>query len=318
MEDAGEPGCFAFRHALTRDTIVDGVLAMHARAMHLLIAREIEREPDRDGRVVELAEHYWRAAAFSECAAHAQTAGDVAKARHAYAEAAELYERSLACGVADQHGLVVLHEKAASAYASLGAPQKVLDHLDVAVAHYTATGELDAARRGVSRPRAGVAAHRADGTRVRRAARRRRDERGQRKRPPPAQERRAARADERASRNTGTSSKPHLRAAEPLLAIAGTARCGAVPHVPRGAAPRATRARRLAARLASEPPTSRGRTATRRSSRSPSPTTASTRARSRTFDDAAAAFREVIDIGRTHAGSTTSPSPGSCTPTCST
>jgi len=141
VEDAGEPGCFTFRHALTRDTIVDGVLAMHARAMHLLIAREIEREPDRAGRVVELAEHYWRAAAFSECAAYAQTAGDVAKARHAYAEAAELYERALACGVAGQHELVALHEKAASAYASLGAPQKVLDHLDVAVDHYTATGE---------------------------------------------------------------------------------------------------------------------------------------------------------------------------------
>ena len=141
MEDPAEPGCFAFRHALTRDTILDGVLAMHARAMHLLIAHAIEREPDRDARVVELAEHYWRAADFSECGAYAQTAGDLAKARHAYAEAAELYERALACGVADEHGLIALHEKAASAYASLGAPQKVLDHLEPAVDHYAATGD---------------------------------------------------------------------------------------------------------------------------------------------------------------------------------
>ena len=140
-EDPAEPGCFTFRHALTRDTIVDGILAMRARATHLLIAQEIEREPDREGRVVELAEHYWRAAAFAECAGYAQTAGDLAKTRHAYAQAAELYERALACGVAGERELIVLHEKAASAYESLGAPQKVLDHLQVAVDHYTATGD---------------------------------------------------------------------------------------------------------------------------------------------------------------------------------
>jgi DNA-binding CsgD family transcriptional regulator len=141
IEDAGEPGCFTFRHALTRDTILDGVLAMDARAMHLVIAQQIEREPDRDERIVELAEHYWRAAAFAECALSAEPAGDLAKARHAYAEAAELYERALACGAADERGLVVLHEKAASAYGSLGVPQKVLEHLQVAVDYYTATAD---------------------------------------------------------------------------------------------------------------------------------------------------------------------------------
>jgi DNA-binding CsgD family transcriptional regulator len=141
IEDAGVPGWFAFRHALTRDTIVENVLAMQVRAMHVVIAQEIEREPDRDARVVELAEHYWHAAAFGECAPYAATAGDLAKARHAYAEAAVLYERALACGAANQHALVVLHQKAASAYASLGAPQKVLDHLHVAVDHYAATGD---------------------------------------------------------------------------------------------------------------------------------------------------------------------------------
>jgi DNA-binding CsgD family transcriptional regulator len=140
-EDPAEPGCFTFRHALTRDTILDGILAMHARATHLLIAQEIEREPDREGRVVELAEHYWRAAAFAECAGYAHTAGDLAKTRHAYAQAAEFYERALACGVADERELIVLHEKAASTYESLGSPQNVLDHLQVAVDHYTAIGD---------------------------------------------------------------------------------------------------------------------------------------------------------------------------------
>jgi DNA-binding CsgD family transcriptional regulator/tetratricopeptide (TPR) repeat protein len=141
VEDADDPSWFTFRHGLTRDAILDGILTMDARAMHLVIARQLEREPDRDRRIVELAEHYWRAAAFAECAVNAEPAGDLARARHAYGEAAELYERALACGGADQPGLVMLHEKAAFAYGSLGAPQKVLEHLQVAVDHYTATGD---------------------------------------------------------------------------------------------------------------------------------------------------------------------------------
>jgi DNA-binding CsgD family transcriptional regulator len=142
MEDASEAGWLTFRHALTRDTILSRVLAVQAREMHIGIAQEIEREPDRDARVIELADHYWRAACFTECAPYAEKAGDLAKRRHAYAEAAELYERALACGAADEHGLVVLHEKVAAAYASLGNAQKVLDHLDVAVAYYTAHRDM--------------------------------------------------------------------------------------------------------------------------------------------------------------------------------
>jgi DNA-binding CsgD family transcriptional regulator len=140
IED-GEPGWFTFRHGLTRETILDGILAMQARAMHLVIAQQIEHELDRGERIAELAEHYWRAAAFAECAVNAEPAGDFAKARHAYAEAAELYERALSCGAADERGLVVLHEKAASVYSSLDMPRKALDHLQVAVEYYTATGD---------------------------------------------------------------------------------------------------------------------------------------------------------------------------------
>ena len=143
VEDRDDPNGFVFRHALTRDTILSGVLALQARALHLAIAQEIEREPAGDAHVVELAEHYWRAAAFTECAGYAQRAGDLAKARHAYVEAADFYERALACGIADEPTLVGLHEKAASAYASLGAAQKVLEHLDVAVDHYVAVGDSE-------------------------------------------------------------------------------------------------------------------------------------------------------------------------------
>jgi DNA-binding CsgD family transcriptional regulator/type II secretory pathway predicted ATPase ExeA len=141
IEDAREPGCFTFRHGLTRDAILEGILEMQARAMHLEIARQIEREPDRAERVGELAEHYWRAAAFAECALNAEPAGDLARGRYAYAEAAELYERALACAASDESGLVALHEKAALAYGALGMPQKALEHLQVAVDYFTATGK---------------------------------------------------------------------------------------------------------------------------------------------------------------------------------
>jgi DNA-binding CsgD family transcriptional regulator len=141
VEDADEPGCFTFRHGLTRDAILDGILAMDVRAAHLVIARQIELEPDRDQRIVELADHYWRAAAFAECALTAEPAGDLARGRHAYAEAAELYERALSCAATDQPALVALHEKAAQAYGLLGAPLRVLEHLQVAVEFYAATGD---------------------------------------------------------------------------------------------------------------------------------------------------------------------------------
>jgi ATP/maltotriose-dependent transcriptional regulator MalT len=141
VEDADELGWFTFRHALTRESILSGVLAIEARAMHLRIAEQIAREDDGEARVVELADHYWRAMRFTECARYADRGGDLAKGRHAYAEAAELYERALACGVADERRLVVLHEKAAAAFTSLGSPNKVLEHLHVAVDHYRAVGD---------------------------------------------------------------------------------------------------------------------------------------------------------------------------------
>jgi DNA-binding CsgD family transcriptional regulator len=124
VEEASAPGCFTFRHGLTRDAILERILAMQARAMHLEIAQQIERENDRAERVVELAEHYWRAAAFVECALHAEPA-------------------ALACGAPDERGLVALHEKAALAYGSLGVPQRVLEHLQVAVDYYTAGGDTE-------------------------------------------------------------------------------------------------------------------------------------------------------------------------------
>ncbi|HEV2642082.1 MAG TPA: AAA family ATPase, partial [Candidatus Elarobacter sp.] len=300
VEDGDEPGCFAFRHALTRDTIVDGVLAMHARAMHLLIAREIEREPDRDGRVVELAEHYWRAAAFSECAAYAQTAGDVAKARHAYAEAASLYERALACGVADQHGLVVLHEKAASAYASLGAPQKVLDHLDVAVDHYTATGELGrlvevyldlalALRRMAKTERAFAVLHR--------AAEMSKDSGNDRLLLKSA----VQLAQMNAIAEHWDELAIHLRAAEPLLAIAEP-RDAVRFHTSR-AALHLARHELDGWRHDSEQAASIARTHGDPTFLAFALTNYGIDARKVAhFDDASAAFREVIDIGRTHAG----------------
>ena len=263
VEDADAPGWFRFRHALTRDTILSSVLAFQARALHVAIAQAIEREPDRDARAVELADHYWRAACFAECGGYAEQAGDLAKARHAYAQAAELYERAIACGVADQAGLVALHEKAAATYASLGGAQKVLEHLDVAVAHYTAAGDTTRLVELSLDLALALSAHRADRARVRGPSARGRAQQGKRERAAVAQERGAARTDARARGRSRTAASCLARRGAAARA-GGAARRGAVLRRPCRTAPGGTRARRVAARLGAR---DRDRACARRSER---------------------------------------------------
>ncbi len=142
VEDAADPDRFAFRHALVRETVLASLLAMQARAMHRWIAEELEREPNRDARVAELADHTWHGGLFARCAAYSQRAGDALQAHHAHAEAAEQYERALACGVDDERRLVALHEAAAASYASSGAAHEALEHLLVPAAYYESAGDF--------------------------------------------------------------------------------------------------------------------------------------------------------------------------------
>ncbi|HEY0798452.1 MAG TPA: AAA family ATPase, partial [Candidatus Baltobacteraceae bacterium] len=140
-EDQNEPGWFTFRHALVQEAILSRVLLFERQLVHSRIAQAIEREPDAHVRVTELSDHYWLAAAFEECTEYAMAAAEQARARYAYFEAAEQFERALACGINDDAARAALHESAASAHFALGNAEKSVQHFEVASALFEQLGE---------------------------------------------------------------------------------------------------------------------------------------------------------------------------------
>ncbi len=97
---ADEQGRFGFRHALLREVVYDDLLPGERNAMHLELARELEKTgelacaEDEAGRVAVIATHY--AAAGDQAAALRATIRAAREARrvHAYGEMADLYERA--------------------------------------------------------------------------------------------------------------------------------------------------------------------------------------------------------------------------------
>ncbi len=128
-----EQGRFSFRHALLREVVYDDLLPGERSAMHLELARELEKTgelacaEDEAGRVAVIATHY--AAAGDQAAALRATIRAAREARrvHAYGEMADLYERAhgLWARVPDAAAVagideVELLEAAANAYALNG------------------------------------------------------------------------------------------------------------------------------------------------------------------------------------------------------
>ncbi len=97
---AGEDGRLCFRHALLREVVYDDLLPGERSAMHLELARLLERvatldcAEDEAERVAAIATHY--AAAGDQPAALRAAVRAAAEARrvHAYGEMADLYERA--------------------------------------------------------------------------------------------------------------------------------------------------------------------------------------------------------------------------------
>ena len=91
-----EAGAFAFRHALTRETIYDSFLRTQAARFHHAIARALEALPDSQRSVQDLAYHT-RAAGDREAAArYGERAGDEAHAVFAHDDATRYFEAALA------------------------------------------------------------------------------------------------------------------------------------------------------------------------------------------------------------------------------
>ena len=97
---AGEEPTFVFKHALTQDVALAGILAprrreVHARAAAALTSLYPERLPELEPL---LAHHYFHAEAWSAACEHATRAAESARAAFANREALDRYDQALLAG----------------------------------------------------------------------------------------------------------------------------------------------------------------------------------------------------------------------------
>ncbi|HLJ84405.1 MAG TPA: AAA family ATPase, partial [Candidatus Eremiobacteraceae bacterium] len=83
-----------FRHALTRQTIYDGVPAFETRSLHERIVQTLE-ETDSNAHIEELAYHAWEAGDARRIVRYNERAGDTAFSMRALPEALMYFERAL-------------------------------------------------------------------------------------------------------------------------------------------------------------------------------------------------------------------------------
>ncbi len=86
---------FRFRHALTHEAILNRMLALEARPVHVRVARLLESLPDVSRGIGEIAYHWWKAMEPEPAVATNEAAGDAAMSVHAYGSAGMFYERAL-------------------------------------------------------------------------------------------------------------------------------------------------------------------------------------------------------------------------------
>ena len=96
----GDPGRFAFAHALVRDTLLEGLGAQRRARLHLEVAEALEEAygDHLEPHLAEIAHHFLQAAAeggAERAVDYAARAAQRAVVQFAYEEAARLYERAL-------------------------------------------------------------------------------------------------------------------------------------------------------------------------------------------------------------------------------
>ena len=135
-----------FRHALTRQAIYDGLLAIETRALHGRIVRVYESLPDASRPLYELAYHAWEARDVVAAFDYNERAGAAAFALSALPEAMRCFERSLELAAGDDARAHVLESIGNVAEAQADFPRAVVS-LDAAVEIRLLRGEYDAAAR---------------------------------------------------------------------------------------------------------------------------------------------------------------------------
>ena len=141
---AQDDGTYQFRHALLREVVEDDLLPGERSALHLTLAKALERRLDEDGdaQVTAAVAHHFAAAGDQQAAlAAAVRAATAAELVYAHGEAAGLLERALELWdrVPDPEALagvdrVTLLVRAADAKAALGHPGRQLTLLEAAFA----------------------------------------------------------------------------------------------------------------------------------------------------------------------------------------
>jgi len=95
----GRAGHYSFVHALVSSTLADQLPTSRRIRLHRQIGLALESRPDADARLPELARHFSEAVVLGEtkrAVEYARRAGDAARERLAFEEAAVQYERGLA------------------------------------------------------------------------------------------------------------------------------------------------------------------------------------------------------------------------------
>jgi tetratricopeptide (TPR) repeat protein len=137
-----EPNGFQFRHALTRDAVYGEMLQVQTRPLHQKIARMLAERADARAFSEMIAHSYWQAGELVRAAPYCELAGDAARDVHAYAEAANWFERA-AAGFSDSDadaGRTL--GKAAEALLRADAIDRLLLVREAAAASFQRAGDL--------------------------------------------------------------------------------------------------------------------------------------------------------------------------------
>lgn len=144
VDDYGRQTPLRFRHALTRDAIVAGMLAAQAALTHERAAIMLERAPEADRDLEALAYHWWEANDRAKVREYSERAGDAAFQLKAYDDARRHLERALDA-VADEASRARIFGKLGHAARARGYSPRAVDLYSAALERYRALGDAEAA-----------------------------------------------------------------------------------------------------------------------------------------------------------------------------
>jgi DNA-binding CsgD family transcriptional regulator/tetratricopeptide (TPR) repeat protein len=128
---------FAFRHALTREAVYNGMLGRERGGLHRVVAEATERQypGTLDARSAELAWHFFAAGAWARAGAYARRAGEAAQALFTPGSAVEMYTIALRASEHESPGTEAeLHQLRGRASATLGAFEAARADFEAALA----------------------------------------------------------------------------------------------------------------------------------------------------------------------------------------